>query len=437
LRDYSKKEINNLELNKYGRNIMGLSVEGILSPYRVLDLAGEIGLMCGKILGDLGADVIKIERPGGDPTRSIGPFFNDEPDPEKSLFWFALNTNKRGITLDIEKTDGKEIFIELIKISDFVIESFSPGYLDTLGLSYSELEKINPKVILVSITPFGQTGPWKDYKISDIVAWALGGHMAPYGDIDRPPIRLSHHSQSYLHAGSNGAMGALMALYLRQDTGEGQQVDVSIEEGMVHASIQHNPTWNNERPPVKRGEDAMPGTAHETKRIYPCKDGWVSWSHGGINRLSPSLPLIKWMKSEGFTNDFIESFDWQRPDFAQISQEDMDRIEEPTAKFFMEKTKAELLEGCVKHGVMLYPVMTTADMFDNQQLTARDFWTDVEHPELGTKITYPGAFGIFSELSPRISHRAPLIGEHNEEIYTGELGIARDKLVELKRNGII
>ena len=124
--------------------------EGMLSPYRVLDLTDEKGLLCGKLLGDLGADVIKIEKPGGDQARSIGPFYHDEPDPEKSLFWFAFNTSKRGITLDIETTDGREIFKKLVKTADFVIESFAPGYLDSLGLGYSYLEQINPQIIMVS-----------------------------------------------------------------------------------------------------------------------------------------------------------------------------------------------------------------------------------------------------------------------------------------------
>ena len=411
--------------------------EGMLSPYRALDLAGETGLLCGKILGDLGADVIKIEKPGGDPSRSIGPFYHDEPDPEKSLFWFALNTSKRGITLNIETADGQEIFKRLVKGTDFVIETFAPGYLDKLGLGYSALEKINPGVILVSITPFGQTGPYKDYKISDVVAWALGGHMGPYGDPDRPPLRVSHHSQSYLHAGSNGAMGALIALYHRSSTGEGQHVDVSIDEAMVHASIQHNPTWNNERPPTKRGGEAMPSAGHRSKLLWPCKDGWVSWSHGGSSRLAPSMPLIKWMQAEGMSNEFLDGFDFNRPDFARIPQDVMDKIDEPTARFFMMKTKAEILEGCVKHGVMLYPVETTADILANPQLTARDYWVELEHPELGATITYPGAFGIASEVPISITRRAPLIGEHNKEIYEDELGISKDKLIILKQAGVI
>lgn len=416
---------------------MAKKVEGMLSPYRVLDLTDEKGLLCGKILGNLGADVIKIERPGGDPARSIGPFYHDEPDPEKSLFWFALNTSKRGITLNIETVDGQEIFKRLVKSADFVIESFPPGYLEKLGLGYPVLEKINPGVILVSITPFGQTGPYKDYKASDIVAWAMGGHMAPFGDPDRPPIRVSHHSQAYCNAGADGAMGALMALYQRGNSREGQQVDISIHDSVVYTTEHDNPPWNRERPIAKRGADDLPRASHESIRLWPCKDGWVSWSHGGPSRLSPSLPLIKWMESEGFTNDFLKKFDWNRPDFAKISQEDMDRIEEPTGRFFMTKTKAELLEGAVKHEVMMYPVATTADMLENPQLAARGFWVEVEHPELGATITYPGAFGIASEAPIIITRRAPLIGEHNQEVYEGELGISKEQLAILKQAGVI
>ncbi|GAJ12047.1 unnamed protein product, partial [marine sediment metagenome] len=218
--------------------------EGALSPCRVLDITDEKGLYCGKLLGDLGADVIKIERPGGDPARRIGPFYHDEPDPERSLFWFALNTSKRGITLDIESADGQEILKKLVKSADFVIESFPPGYLDKLGLSYSALEKLNPGIIMVSITPFGQTGPYKDYKAPDIVAWAMGGQTYLYGDPDRPPVRISHHSHAYLHAAAEAAVGAMMALYHREMTGEGQQVDISIQESAARSSQRFISSWD-------------------------------------------------------------------------------------------------------------------------------------------------------------------------------------------------
>ena len=416
---------------------MAKKAEGMLSPYRVLDLTGEKGLLCGKLLGDLGADVIKIERPGGDPARSIGPFYHDEPDPEKSLFWYALNTSKRGVTLNIETADGQAIFKKLVKDADFVIESFSPGYLDKLGLGYSDLEKINPGVILVSITPFGQTGPYRDWKTSDIVAWAMGGDMAPWGEPDRPPIHFSHHSQAYLHAGADGALGALTALYYRHITGEGQHVDVSIQEAVVHCLEHITSNWDFRQAFARRGETRNPGVGHHTILIWPCKNGWVSWSHGGNSVLAPSLPLIKWMEAEGYTSDFLKTFDWNRPDFVRIPQEEMDQIDEPTARFFMAHTKTELLEGAVKYGVMMYPVATTDDMLENRQLKARNFWIELEHPELGISLTYPGTFAFSSEIPISITQRAPLIGEHNLEIYGHELGISKEELVILKQAGVV
>ena len=415
-----------------------LKQESMLSPYRVLDLTDEKGLLCGKILGDIGADVIKIERPGGDIARRIGPFYHDEPDPEKSLFWFSVNTSKRGITLNIETTDGQEILKRLIRTADFVIESFPPGYLDGLGLGYREMEDLKPGIILVSITPFGQNGPYKDYKSSDIVAWAMSGEMSAWGDIDRPPVRISNTSQSYLNAGVDGAIGALVALYERGNSGKGQHIDVSIQESLsVTDGGNRNLAWAFNGSARKRGAPEMPNAGHRSTRLYRCKDGWVSWSHGGPSVLGPSLPLIRWMQKEGMSNEFLDKYDWQRPDFAAIPQDEMDKIEGPTARFFMTKTRSELLEGAVREGVMLYPVATTADILENAQLAARKFWVDVEHPELGTSITYPGAFGICSETPPSISRRAPLIGEHNLEIYQDELGLSREKLLVLKQAGVI
>jgi benzylsuccinate CoA-transferase BbsE subunit len=418
--------------------------EGILSPYRALDLADEKGLLCGKILGDLGADVIKIERPGGDLTRRLGPFYHGEPDPEKSLFWFAYNNNKRGITLDIETADGRDIFKRLVKTADIITESFPVGYLDKLGLGYSDLEKINPGVILVSITPFGQTGPWKDYKTSDIVAWATGGEMAPFGEADRPPIRISHHSQAYLNAGADGAIGALMALYHRYSTGQGQQVDVSVQEAVVQCLEHITSAWDLKKTyPRRGGSGSVDGaattsiTTHLT-RVWPCKDGHVSWFYWAGISMSPRTngPMVKWMASEGMADDFLLNYDWTKFD-AKTPQADIDRMEAPTAKFFMKHTKAELFEGALKYNVQVYPVSTPADMLENPQLAYRKYWAQVEHPELDTTITYPSAFPSFPEAPAKITRRAPLIGEHNEEIYTAELGISKERLLILKQAGII
>ena len=417
---------------------MANKAEGMLSPYRALDLTDEKGLICGKILGDLGADVIKIEKPGGDAARSIGPFYHDEPDPERSLFWFALNTSKRGITLDVTTADGQDIFKRLVKTADFVIESYAPGYMDKIGLGFAELQKIKPGIILVSISAFGQTGPWRDYKSYDIVAMALSGEMAGWGEPDRQPVRISNHSQSYLNAGADGAIGALMALYQRNSNGVGEHIDISIQDAVSLLDGENrNPAFSRARQMRPRGSSGMVGAGHKTKRIWPCKDGYVSWSHGGLSPLGPSLPLVKWMEKEGFTNEYMKTFDWNRPDFGRVPQEEFDQIEEATGRFFMAHTKAELMEGAVKNDAMLYPVSTTEDMLENRQLTARNFWVEIEHPELGVSIKYPGAFGAFSEMPMSMTMRAPLIGEHNQEIYAKEMGISKETLLILKQGGII
>jgi benzylsuccinate CoA-transferase BbsE subunit len=409
--------------------------DSVLGPYRVLDLADEKGLLCGKILGDLGADVIKIERPGGDSSRNIGPYYHDEPDPEKSLLWFALNTSKRGITLDITKEEGKDIFRKLVKTADFVVETFTPGYLDRLGLGYSDLEKINPEVIMVSITPFGQTGPYRDYKTADIVAWGTGGNMASYGDADRPPTHFSQHSQVYLHGGCDGAQGALTALWHRHSTGEGQQVDVSLQEAVVQCTEHITAGWDQSH---RLGKRAMPDDdrAGKLTQIWPCKDGHVSWFYwGGVMSLRTNVPMVKWMEAEGEADEFLLNYDWANFGM-MVNPEELAKIEEPTAKFFLKRTKDELFEGALKYGVQLYPVSTPADMIHSRQLEARKFWVELEHPELNDTITYPGSFSGTQVAPPRLSRRAPLIGEHNREVYE-ELGITGDELDKLARNGII
>jgi crotonobetainyl-CoA:carnitine CoA-transferase CaiB-like acyl-CoA transferase len=408
----------------------------MLSPYRVLDLTDEKGILCGKLLGDLGADVIKIERPGGDAARNVGPFYHDEPDPEKSLFWFAFNTSKRGITLDIETDDGQEIFKRLVKTADFVIESFTPGYLDKLGLGYTALEKVKPEIIMVSITPFGQTGPYKDYKSADIVIWAMGGYMYTHGDLEHPPVQISHHSHAYLHASVEATSGALMALHYRDVTGEGQQVDVSIQGTMAQCCYMITSTWDMMKVIQQRGE-LRRNTNVKTKTMWPCKDGYIHCSlGGGLYGMTFNPPIIEWMASEGMADDWLRNFDWEHYDLETATQEEVDKVEEQPAEFFLSHTKAELLEGAVKHKVLVCPAATTKDTLESPQLAARGFWAELEHPELGTSIAYPGPFAQFSETPVEITRRAPLIGEHNQDVYQ-ELGLSAEEILTLKQAKVI
>ncbi len=409
-------------------------VDNMLSPYRVLDLTDEKGAFCGKLMGDMGADVIKIERPGGDSSRNIGPYYHDEVDPQKSLYWFTLNTSKRGITLDIEKPQGLEIFKKLVKTADFVIESFPPGYMDKLGVGYPDLEKLNPGIIMVSITPFGQTGPFKDFKGPDLVMWALGAgpFMRSFDSPDRPPFRISHHPQTYFHAGTEAVVGALVALYHRGNSGEGQHVDVSIQE-----CVNWHPTgdWDLNRRVPKRGQSLIPV---RVMHIWPCKDGYVMWRYtGGPMAKRHSVPLVKWMADEGMADDWLKNFDWENFTHYNTTQEIIDRMEEQTIAFFKTHTKAELMEGAIKYRIMLYPISTVADLLESPQLASRGFWQELEHPELGNTIKYPGKWANNSETPPLISRRAPLIGEHNQEIYENELGLSGETLQKMKQDGII
>jgi crotonobetainyl-CoA:carnitine CoA-transferase CaiB-like acyl-CoA transferase len=408
----------------------------MLSPYRILDLADDKGLLCGKMLGDLGADVIKVERPGGDPARRIGPFYRDEPDAEASLFWAAYCTNTRGVTLDLETADGKAVFERLVKTADVVVESFAPGYMDGIGLGYGALEELKPGIILVSISPYGQAGPYHRFETADIVAWAMGGYMYSVGDADRAPVRISQHSQTFLHAGGQAAQAALLALWGRETTGLGQHIDVSIRDSVARCTPERvTEAWDFRKVNVKRGGL---GAALRVKRVWPCKDGYVSaffWSGPDARRWN--TPLINWMKDEGKADDALVNFDWENFDLQKTDQAAYDRMAGPVARFFLDHTKAELLEGAARYKAQLYPVATAADILTNPQLASRDYWVELEHEEPGKTITYPGSFAKATEAAPAPRRRAPLVGEHNIEIFERELGMSRAQHIMLKQAGVI
>ena len=407
----------------------------MLGPYRVLDLSDEKGQFCGKLLGDLGADVIKIERPGGDPSRAIGPFVDDEPHPERSLHWLAFNTSKRGITLDIEGVGGRDTFRRLVGESDIVIESFPPGTLNALGLGHNDLQQINPGIILISITAFGQTGPYRGYTAPDIVAWAMGGHAYPIGNPDRPPLRISHHSQSYLHASGHAAVAAMLALHHRAVTGAGQHVDVSIQEAVFHSTEQQETTARYDAigEIYKRG-NVWPRPDLDIRAMWPCKDGHVIWIYWFGASAHWTRPLIDWMAEEGALSDFLRDFDFVNFSWLDMTPEILARLNAETQRFFGNRTKAEIYHRALTHRIQIYPLSTTADMLVDKQLSGRDFWVDLDHPELGKTIRYPGPFARASETSVGVRRRAPLIGEHNAEIL-GEAGRGTVQATQTGRPG--
>jgi len=405
-----------------------------LSPYRVLDLADNKGYFCGKVLADLGADVIKVEPPGGDSGRNIGPFYHDILDPNKSLLFLAYNTNKRGLTLNIETEDGQEILKRLVKTADFIIESFAPGYMDKLGLGYSTLNKINPRIIMVSITPFGLTGPYKDWKAPDIVAIAMGGLLHGQGSPERPPVRISV-DQAYVFANVQAAMGAMIAHYYREATGRGQHVDAAIQEGLVPVATLAPMNWDLEKVVRKRGGSLGQAWGQRQRRLWPCQDGYVAWRIFGGGLGARTRALVEWMDEEGKAGELTE-VNWQEMDYATVDPEAFQRWQNLFGEFFKTHTKAELSREALARGIMLFLESTPKDIMEDPQLEARDYWEEVEHPELGSTITYPGFFYKSSEFSWKI-HRAPLIGEHNSEVYEKELGFSKEALTILRHGGVI
>jgi len=413
----------------------------MLSPYRVLDLTDERGFYCGKVLADIGADVIKIEKPGGDVARNIGPFYHDTPHPEKSLYWFAYNTSKRGITLDIETVDGQEIFKRLVKTADIVVESFVPGQLDAIGLGYQHCSEINPGIILTSITPYGQDGPYKDFKGYDLQAQAMGGTMYGCGYPGEYPLSWGMQ-EAYIQGGLQAAAGTVMAVYHREMAGEGQHVDVSMRDAMLILMTTARPVlyWVENHMIYQWGASRLvsPGSGTVARQRFPCKDGYVMCGiHTGATGQRTNS-LVDWMDEEGMAGDLKkDAVDFTTFALSDVSQEQVSSWEQIFAKFLLSKTKKELLEGAVERGIMLTPDYGMADVLASPQLTSRDYFVELTHPELGRSITYPGAFFKATETPSRLRHRAPLIGEHNKEVYVEELGFSEEQLITLKEDNII
>ena len=414
--------------------------DSLLYPYRILELAGEKCFLCGRILGDMGADVIKIEPPGGDPARSIGPFYQDRPDPERNLYWFAYNANKRGITLNLESEEGKELFKELVKSSDAVIEGFPPGDLEGLGLGYDDLCRLKPSIILTSISPFGQDGPYRDYKGSDMVCWAMGGMMYICGDPDRPPVRISL-PQAYLHAGAEGAVATTFALYHRNLNNQGHRIDVSAQACGTWTMMQAPEFWSLNKMNVRRAGiyRDRPTIKSKDRQIWECKDGHVHFLLlGGTAGASYMPQVTRWLDQEGLATAWLREVDWVKGyDDYLLKPEDYKEIEGPLSEFFRRYTKKELYEKAREERVQLYPVYTSQDILEDEQLKSQDFWQQVDHPEIGAVIVYPGPALKVSNSPLTLRRRAPLIGEHNEEIYLEELGMTREKLAQLEHRDII
>ncbi len=410
----------------------------VRSP-RVLDLTNRNGHLCGRILADLGADVVKVERPGGDPDRRIGPFYRKTFHRERSLLWFAYNANKRGITLNLDSGDGRQIFKKLAGKADFLIESFPPGTMDELGLGYAVLSEINPGIIYTSITPFGQTGPYKNFKSSDLVVMAMSGLLYMTGRPGEAPVRISF-PQSFLLAAAHAAAASMVAYFYRETTGCGQHIDVSARECVLWETSNAIPSWKLNRKILKRVGSYMSGRWSDIKQklLWKCRDGYVVFYilSGGFGAKT-NRGIVEWLQEEGLVSEFLTNIDWAAFDMSKQTQEAQTQMEAPIAELFSRYTKAELYREALKRKIMLCPVSTARDICENTQLEARNFWIEVDHPEIPARISYPGPFARLSETPLATARRAPLPGEHNLEVYEKELAFSKRDLGLLHQSGII
>ena len=391
----------------------------------VLDCTeGIAGGYCTKLLADFGATVIKIEKPGmGDITRRMGPFLKDEPDKEKSGTFFYLNTNKKSVTLNLESETGKNLFFMLLTQADVVVENFAPGIMSVLGLSYEVLSKKRPQIIMTSITGFGQTGPYRDYKTTNLVTFGLSGAMytsRPATHTSSRPV-VEGGQQTEFTTGLLSYSATVAALTSRIDTGKGTWIDMSAQECMAStlgANISEYPYLGLSR---KTNPFAIHG--YPIGYSVPCKDGWISLTPGLGG--APNIPLLIERA------DLLEDPLFTRPAARMAEPEKFDAI---LAPWLNEHTKWEITKQAQELKLAFTPVLTPGELIDDEQLKAKNFFVNTQHPVMG-EVTYPGAPFKLSETPARVG-KAPLLGENNEAIYAG-LGLSKEDQVTLTQQGII
>ena len=412
---------------------------GPLAGLRVLELADEKGQFCGKLMADLGADVIKIEPPGGQHTRAVGPFLDDIPHRERSLSFWHYNTSKRGITLNLETSEGKDLFRRLVPSADILLETEAPGHLPRLGLGYEALVRLNHRLIMCSLTPFGQTGPWCDYQTSDLLQLAAGGQMGCCGydpeDVpDAPPI--APGGGNAWHIGSHFAYIAIMAAVCYRDvTGEGQYIDASVHEACALTTEAAIPTYIYTGKVVQRHTGRAAAVEKSEPTQYITRDGaWLNTTRSGFNLTPARLRhLAEWMDKYGLAQDLLD----EKYHSVATIQANVSHIAAALETFFANIPLEEAWHGGQELGLPWGAIRSMDEIMADQHLQDREFFTEVFHPELGRSFIYPGPAALYSHSPWRISRRAPLIGEHNVEIFCGELGLIPAELAVLVESGVI
>ncbi|PKB79408.1 MAG: hypothetical protein BZY88_13270 [SAR202 cluster bacterium Io17-Chloro-G9] len=394
----------------------------MLSPYTVLDLTDDRGELAGMVLGDLGADVIKVEPPQGSSSRRMGPFLEDAPEPERSLQYFTFNRNKRGVILDLSAEAGRRALIALAEQADFVIESAPPGHMAGLGVGFDALRQANPRIVYVAITPYGQDGPHAEFPASDLTLAAMGGPMSLQGHPDRPPVRLSV-PQVWLHASAEAAVGALTAHALMVRTGQAQFVDVSAQTAMVWTMLQGMVAQAIQGFDFNRGGNSVQLGNITVRLVHQCADGYVV-----IFPIGEALAkLVQWCVQEGVVPvDWTDAEDWPMYHLKVLQGQpvahSIDEVLEAVSGYVRSKTKRELLEQSLREGVSMAPVNTTEELARFRQLEERGYWLAAPLPN-GQEVPVPGIFTRLSETPMSVHRWAPRLGQHNHEVLVEMLGL--------------
>ncbi len=422
-----------------------------LDGVRVLDLTSEMGWYCGKLLADLGADVIKVEPVGGDPSRGRAPYWRGTPGRETSLRFWYFNANKRSATVDLGQFDGRWLFGELVGTADIVIESWTAderATLSGLGVDPESYLEAQPALVWVSITGFGLDGPRSGWEVTDLIAQAASGIATLSGYPDTAPTRIAGN-QAYIVAGISAAQGALLALLQSEATGRGQRVESAMQEALSICQETAHLQWDFQGTSRERiGEQyRMPGIG-----TYQTRDGFI-YSAVGIPGFGASWSeLIRWMDEEGQAEDLTQpiyaetfaNFNMRalgaQDELARLTPI-MERAQEVLTRFYASKTSLEAYEQGQARRLLIGMVASPADIGEDEHLQAREWWLELDQPTaLGVEnaqVRFPGPPYRLSRTPTTIRRPAPRIGEHNQDVWVEEVGIPSEDLIAFAGEGAV
>jgi len=376
-----------------------------------------------KLMADLGAEVLKVEEPVGDPARRRGPYPGQAPHPEKSGLFLYLNTNKLGVTLNLQTAAGQDLLRRLLGDADLLVHNYPPAQMPALGLDYAELNRRNPRLVMTSISPFGQNGPRRDLHAHDLTMWAAGGIVYLSGASGRselPPLK-TFGQQAGFQAGVNAAVGSLGALFGRLRSGRGQHVDVSVQECLVAIMENNYISW-----PYDHSVASRLGFRLIPQDVLQCRDGYIYFLAIEDHQWKNAVALME--NPEWATADIFQDFPSRSANW--------DALKPLLEDWVQDKSVQELYHAAQAKRVPFAPVSTMGDLLNSAHLNARGFFAAVTHPEAGS-LRYAGAPYRFSATPWALRRPAPCLGQHNEEVYCGRLGLARQEVDELRSAGVI